>query len=188
MIDSPDDWMRWFFFRSTGCPAFNPVAMEGRIYDEKCPECNSTTRHTTTKGVPDPLEVCGHCGTEWPFEDRQVLKAAFDIGRRPTSTEHRILPSLEVGSILERLDRQDETRWAIRVYSLRIVHPRDSRCQTGGSQYNGGLWWIASLAAEIWPSAPFVWNRDRVTKLITEGRQAFGQSLQESDLLEPGWS
>lgn len=183
---TPDGWVRWYAneAQSLGPPHLNPVAQTGRLYAPKC-GCGSKLRHTKGSGLSSS-EVCGHCGKAWEYEDRDVLKGAFDFTRRTNAAEDRLTPFVDVGRLLGLLlagkpthdgDTTPEQLRTLRGFDVRVYI---AHC-AGYSIRE-----ITQAAPREFPQAPFLWYRDRVAKMIHDGRACWAAELQRAGIMEGG--
>ena len=175
-MDSPEEIVRAYFAwaNSLGAPALNPVMQEGRIYAADCAACHHRVRHSRKRGLQIRIEVCGRCGRPWDYEDRYVLRGAFQVSRRTDSMEHRILPWCEIGAVLMRLYDHREHRWPVRIFCARAIGSLSLRE-------------VAEEASTKYQRAPFKWTKDRVAVLFDRGKEVCADRLARKQWLGDEW-
>ena len=186
----PDEWVRWYARRASelGAPGQLSITQHARIYDPGCKSCGYRLRNTKTKGVEEPVEVCGGCGALWGYEDRYGLRIMEPKRRRRggrVPSDDKMIRFLErhgslarIDGVIARMYSSRKTKWSARVYfahalgwSTREIAD-EARHAAAKAREN------PDEPREGWAGASFCWNQSRVLRLVHKGRDRFTQELE----------
>ncbi len=160
---SAKGWIQ-FYFRvrdSHGAPAMNFVDSTGRVYAKQCGKCGATHRQCRN----DRVWVCGRCGRDWDYVDRQIMRGEIQRSIRFDGFEMKNARQFDIGRLLDRLLRKHEVEGHLYVASAMGFSIREL-CEKG---------------PERWPKWGISWSfrcvRDRVND---------GNAIWEDMLLQAG--
>ena len=185
-----DQWVCWYARHASelGAPGQLSITQHARIYDPKCKGCGYKVRNTKTKGVKEPVEVCGGCGRHWGYEDRYGLRVMEPKRRRRggrVPSDDKMIRFLErhgslarIDGVIARMYGSRNMKWAARVYfqhalgfSTREI-AEEARKLTDEAREN------PDKPREGWARAPFPWNHIKVFRLVHKGRDRFTEELE----------
>ncbi len=151
----------------------------GQQFGGFCPVCIAKG-HTGYMRARDSdyASICGACGELWPVDSTFGWKGRGHAAQAASRAHDRAIAMLELAEldrIICKLYSSRRLRWPFRTYFLAELCSEDAR--------RSGVRELAAIAAELWPCAPFEWNKDRVHRWVPEGRAIFAERMVDAGLL-----
>ncbi len=160
--------IRWYYQNRDGggAPGMDFVDSTGRIYAEVCRGCGWRTRHTNAMKV----YVCAHCGDNWHYDDRYLLKGEVQTSVRAGGFENKNARAVEIGYVLSRQLGQQKWKWDTRIYVATVMgHSIDDK--------------FAPLFQETFPDAPGPWSRRSLFTRARRAKTELTERLVEAEVL-----
>lgn len=163
-MNTAKGWLVWYYRvkDSHGAPAFSFIDSTGRLYAKECSKCRNRHRHARK----DNSWACGHCGQDWPYEDRYILKGEIQRSARFDGMEMRNARQFDVGRIVHRL----------------LIDHREPGHLYVANCMGVSIRRLADAGAEFWPTWGFSWKRSSVHNAIQRGAQLWEESLDRADI------
>lgn len=159
MARTPREWITWYYEvrDSHGAPALRFVDSVGRLYAEKCRDCGSRTRHARNDGS----WACGHCGRDWDFDDRFLLKGEVQKSVRHDGFELKNGRQFDIARLVANLLREHPIPGHLFVANA-MHHPIRQLCELG---------------PEMWPDWDLTWTKHSVHEAVKQGEAIWEDML-----------
>lgn len=160
---SAKGWVQWYMEvrDSHGAPGLNFVDSTGRIYSPNCGKCRATHRQCRN----DRVWVCGHCGREWDYVDKQIMKGEIQRSIRFDGFELKNARQFDIGCQLDRFLKNHEVEAHLFVANAMGFSIREL-CEKG---------------PERWPTWGLSWSFRSVRDKVNDG-----SAIWEDMLLKAG--